>query len=299
MWNRHEARFDAACALSQGARDAQEDTVLIDFPVGSDTGFAVLADGMGGHSAGDIASRQVVTHLYATLKLNAEAFSEHAGELPRLFNEGLSHANAAVRDHIRQHPRLHGMGSTLVALALVEGRASWISVGDSPLYLLRNGTLKQINQNHSVAHDIDLMVESGAMDAETARFHPDRNCLTSAITGSQIPQIDCPEEALELRAGDILLIASDGLQFLSNDQITRILTRYRRRSAAEITAQLMSSVEGLADPEQDNISVSVIKVNHTRPTMRAAQTAKPTFKSSRSRATLSGVDPRVGRSLQQ
>lgn len=285
MWQKPETRFDAACALTIGARDGQEDAVLIDFPVGADTGFAVLADGMGGHSAGDIASRQTVSHFYATLKMNAEAFADHTAELPRLLNEGLDQANSAVRDHIRQHPRLHGMGTTLVCLALVEGRAHWISVGDSPLYLLRNGDLKQLNQNHSVAHDIDLMVKSGAMDEDTARFHPDRNCLTSAITGGQIAQVDCPEDAFELRAGDMLLLASDGLQFLEHAQIARIMTRYRRRSAAEIAGHLLSAIDTLGDPDQDNTSLSLIKVNHTRPTMRQAHVVKPTFKSRRTRET--------------
>ena len=283
MWKRPESRFDAASALSTGARDGQEDAVLIDFPVGTDTGFAVLADGMGGHSAGEVASRQVVTHIYATLKLNAEKFSEHTAELPRLLDEGLHNANAAVHDYVRQHPRLEGMGSTLVALALVEGRAQWISVGDSPLYLLRNGALQQLNQNHSVGSEVDLMVQAGTMDADTARFHPDRNCLTSAITGSRIAHTDCPSEAFELRPGDILLLASDGVQFLSNEQIARVLTRYRRRSAAEIAGQLLSAVEALSDPDQDNISLSVIKVNHTRTQMRAAHVSLPTFRSRRSR----------------
>jgi serine/threonine protein phosphatase PrpC len=297
MWQRPETRFDAACALSLGARGGQEDAVLIDFPVGTDTGFAVLADGMGGHSAGDIASRQTVSHLYATLKLNSEAFADHTAELPRLLKEGLSNANDAVRDHIRQHPRLHGMGTTLVCLAIVEGRAHWISVGDSPLYLLRNGELKQLNQNHSVAHDIDLMVKSGAMDAETARFHPDRNCLTSAITGGQIAQVDCPEDAFELRSGDMLLAASDGLQFLDIGQITRILTRYRRRSAAEIAGHLLSAIDALADPDQDNTSLSLIKVNHVRPTMRQAPVSKPTFKSRRSRESHTLMDATAVQSL--
>jgi serine/threonine protein phosphatase PrpC len=283
MWRAPETRFDSACAISIGARDTQEDAVISDFPVGADTGFAVLADGMGGHSAGEIASRHVITQLYAALKFNSESYAENASALPGIMAQGLDTANAAIRDHVRQHPRLHGMGSTLICLALVEGRAHWVSVGDSPLYLLRGGVLSQLNQNHSKAHEFDLLVKSGAMDAEEALLHPDRSALTSAIFGGEIAYADCPEKAFELMAGDMLLLASDGLQFLSDAQIARILAKHRRRSAAEIASHLMAAIGALADDNQDNVSLSVIKVNHVRPNIARAQISKPTFKSSRPR----------------
>ena len=284
MWRTPEARFDSACAISRGKRDTQEDAVVADFAVGADAGFAVLADGMGGHSAGEIASRHVITQLYAALKFSAESYDSNAAALPDIMTQGLEAANASIRDHIRQHPRLHGMGSTLVCLALVERHAHWISVGDSPLYLLRGGALKQLNQNHSYGHELDLMVKSGAMAADEAKFHPDRSALTSAITGGQIAKTDCPAQAFELAAGDILLLASDGAQYLGDDQIARVLTKYRRRSATDIAMQLLSAIEALGDPDQDNISLSVIKVNHIRPNITRAQIEKPTFRSRRRRS---------------
>ena len=281
MWRLPETRFDGACAISIGARDSQEDAVVSDFPVGADTGFAVLADGMGGHKAGEVASYHVITQLYAALKFSSKNYAENASLLPSILEQGLDGANAAIRDHVRQNPHLHGMGSTLVCLALVEGRAHWVSVGDSPLYLLRGGAMRQLNQNHSKAHELDLLVESGAMDVDEAQDHPDRNALTSAVFGGQIAHLDCPKEAFELKAGDILLLASDGLQFLSDTQIARILTKHRRRPAAEIANHLMAAIRNLAHKDQDNVSLSVIKVNHVRPNIARAEISKPTFKTSR------------------
>lgn len=289
MWRRPEARFDGACAISIGQRNTQEDAVITDFPVGSDTGFAVVADGMGGHSAGEVASRHVITQLYAAMKFSTESYAEDPSALPGIMSQGLDAANDAVRDHIRQHPRLRGMGSTLVCLALVEGRAHWLSVGDSPLYVLRDSALKQLNQNHSYAHDLDLMVKSGALDEDEAKVHPDRGALTSAITGDQIAKTDCPETAFDLRAGDILVLASDGLQFLGDAQIGRILSKNRKKTAASICTHLMAAIDDLADTDQDNVALSVIKVNHTRPNIARAQISKPTFRSSRQRKAVNGT----------
>jgi hypothetical protein len=115
------------------------------------------------------------------------------------------------------------MGGTVVATSLVDGGLQWVSVGDSLLYLLRDGMLKRLNDDHSMGPQIDLMAKNGMIDAETARTHPQRNCLTSALTGKDIPELDCPPERLELEDGDIIVLASDGLQAVAEEDIASIL----------------------------------------------------------------------------
>jgi hypothetical protein len=170
-------------------------------------------------------------------------------------------ANETLRQHTRSHPETDGMGATLVVPALVENRLWWISIGDSPLFLFRNGKLTQLNEDHSMAPQIDFMVKSGLMDPQVAANHPDRNCLISVLMGTRIPKIDCPKAPFELKAGDIVVCSSDGLQFLTNAQIEKVLNKYRKTRSTEIAERLLDELTRLDDPDQDNISFTVIKVN--------------------------------------
>jgi hypothetical protein len=105
------------------------------------------------------------------------------------------------------------------------------------------------------------MVKQGLMDADTAANHPDRNCLISVLMGTRIPKVDCPGKPVELRAGDIVICASDGLQFLTNAQIERVVHKYRKSRSTEIAERLLEELQKLDDPDQDNISFTVIKLN--------------------------------------
>ena len=112
-----------------------------------------------------------------------------------------------------------------------------------------------------MAPQIDFMVKSGLMDPQVAANHPDRNCLISVLMGTRIPKIDCPAKPFELMAGDIVVCASDGLQFLTNAQIEKVLGKYRKYRSTEIAERLLEELHRLDDPDQDNISFTVIKVN--------------------------------------
>ncbi|MFZ1346536.1 MAG: protein phosphatase 2C domain-containing protein [Tabrizicola sp.] len=261
IWRSREPRYDVASGISQGARDYQEDAITADFPVGAEAGFVVLADGMGGHAAGDVASKIVLTEVFSELKFHfadVEAFEARA---PEILRNVADLANETLRQHTRSHPETDGMGATLVVPALVENRLWWISVGDSPLFLYRNGRLSQLNEDHSMAPQIDFMVKSGLMDPQVAANHPDRNCLISVLMGTRIPKIDCPTKPFALMAGDIVVCASDGLQFLTNAQIEKVLAKYRKTRSTEIAERLLGELIRLDDPDQDNISFTVIKVN--------------------------------------
>ena len=151
------------------------------------------------------------------------------------------------------------MGGTVLATIALDGMLYWISVGDSPLYLFRDGRLTRLNADHSLAPQIDLMVSRGMMDAETGANHPQRNCLTSAIIGEAIPEIDCPDAPFELMSGDLVVAASDGLQFIGDSEIEAILRHRHRAPCAQVVNALMAGVDAAQDPEQDNISVVVMK----------------------------------------
>lgn len=253
--------FDAACALSKGQRSYQEDAVVADFARGSDMGFVVLADGMGGHAAGDVASKIVVSEVYSELLFQKGDPTDFEPKVIDCLHDAAMAANDCLKDHVRRHPHTRGMGATLVASVIVGGHLYWISIGDSPLFLFRNGSLVQLNEDHSMGPQIDFMVKSGLLAAEDGARHPDRNTLTSVLFGDEIPKIDCPQEPAALQDGDILIVASDGLQFLSNRQIEMALKQNRDRNSAEIADLLLHEVTALEDPDLDNVSFSVVKVN--------------------------------------
>lgn len=261
MWLSREPRFDVACAISQGARDYQEDAITSDFLVGADAGFVVLSDGMGGHAAGDIASKIVLTEVYSEMKFQYADVDAFEDDVPGILHEVADMANVRIKEHVMHHPETQGMGATLVVPVVLENRLYWISVGDSPLYLLRKGKLKQLNEDHSMAPQIDLMVKSGMLSPKDGADHPDRNCLTSVMMGVKIPKVDCPKESMELMAGDIIVCSSDGLQFLTDSQIERSLVKNRRKRATEIAEVLLKDLVQLDDPDQDNITFCIIKVN--------------------------------------
>ena len=265
-----QPRYDVATGLSQGARPYQEDAIVTDFPFGSDVGLAVLSDGMGGHEAGDVASKIAVTKMYAELKLASVNFSAKERLIPNRLIGSAADANTLISEHITDFPETKGMGATLVGVVLIENRLYWVSVGDSPLYLFRDGALSQLNEDHSMASQIDFMAAQGLIEPEAAKNHPDRNSLTSAITGEHVEKLDCPPQAYELLAGDIVLLSSDGLQYLQDENIEGLLKHNKDKSSAEIAEELLTAIETLCDPNQDNVSFAVIRLNHAEEAQASA-----------------------------
>lgn len=251
--------FEVASALSQGRRETQEDAVVADFPAGAGVGLVVLSDGMGGHNAGDVASNIVVTEVFRELKRRTAAMASAQAGVTEMLRRAADVANESIGAHTQSHPETAGMGATLIGLVQRGDTLSWISIGDSVLFLFRSGKLYQLNQDHSLAPQIDYLVKQGVLSEDAARNHPDRNCLTSALLGEEIPFVDCPDTPLQLRPGDVVLAASDGLTFLERDEIQAVLTAQSGADASELADCLMKSVEGLNDPDQDNICLTVIR----------------------------------------
>ncbi|HID68458.1 MAG TPA: serine/threonine-protein phosphatase, partial [Roseibacterium sp.] len=253
--------YDVATALWQGKRPYQEDTLLADFHGGMDRGFAVLADGMGGHSAGDLASRLVVIDAVSHLK-----FLMHDGEalesnLQAELISAIKTANDVLKDRAADDRRVQGMGTTFLATVMFEDRLYWASVGDSPLFLWREGKLRQLNEDHSMAPVIDQMAKAGEITRDEAASHPDRNALTSVLMGGQLKSMDVPKTAIVLDPGDVLIQASDGVQHLDEARIAEILADARAGATSrEIVDLLMAALFHLDDPAQDNTAILVLQL---------------------------------------
>lgn len=262
---RAKLTYDAATAIAQGRRDRQEDSVASDFLAGSGIGFAVLADGMGGHAAGDMASKIAVTEVFAGLKLWSDTPATLEPRIRAVLTGVAEEANACIRAYAQTCPEALGMGATLLAPVIVEDRLYWVSVGDSPLLLLRAGRLYRLNAEHSLAAELDRMVAAGEISAEEAEAHPDRDCVTSVLTGHDIPYIDYRDAPLTLKAGDLVLAASDGVLALPARELEELLRRGKTLSSAELSQRLLDRIEAADLPEQDNVAFCMIRVLPRRP----------------------------------
>jgi serine/threonine protein phosphatase PrpC len=246
---------DYALSSIIGERDNQEDYGLITGPTPSGAVLAVIADGMGGQVAGEIASSSAV-------KSFVESFSSNKSRnLPLRLNVALDKANRTLAKSTAGNPNLHGMGATLIAAHVDPLGLSWISVGDSILYLYRDKKLHRLNDDHSMMPVIQDSVRRGKITDEEARIHPHRNALRSALTGEDIPLVDLREEAFRLKKGDLILLATDGILTLSELEISQTLDACQGQTAKAIADRLLATVRQQNKPRQDNTLVEVIKVS--------------------------------------
>ncbi len=180
--------------------------------------FAVVCDGMGGANGGNIASHIAVDTIAERIRGGyADGQTPHSPA--HLLASAMAAANIEIFDRAQAEPLLEGMGTTVVA-AIVCGKTAYIShVGDSRLYLYREGALQQITRDHSVVQE---MIESGQLTEELARSHPRKHFITRALGVSAMEEGEYDE--LELRDADKLLLCTDGLtNMVENSAIAAIL----------------------------------------------------------------------------
>lgn len=248
---------DFACRMMRGERERQEDASLfskIHGKNGNSTGLLVLvADGMGGHTAGERASKLAI-------KTFVKQFKSGGKTLRNRLNQSMTAANDALARESGRNPELDGMGTTLLAVAVMGNRIQWISVGDSMLYLLRDGALKRLNDDHSFRPFLREMVENGELSEEKAAIHPFRNLLRSALSGTKIELTDSPERPLDLRDGDLIIAATDGLQTLPDEEITSVLNVVANRNARTQAEALLRAVRKRKNKKQDNTTVAIVRV---------------------------------------
>lgn len=255
--------FDRASCSTKGARSYQEDSAMLwpgEDPFlpavdGAQSGelVAILADGMGGHAGGALASRTVCENFL-------DAFAKTEGDAHTRLIAALSSANDAIAEKVSEDPALSGMGSTLIGVVFSEDGAQWVSVGDSPLMLYRRGEIALLNEDHSLAPELDRMAAAGHISFEEARRDPRRHMLRSAVTGDDIDLVDISRRPLPVEPGDYIILASDGLQTLDTGEVERIISAYGQDGAKAVAAALIRAVEAVRDPHQDNATVVAVEV---------------------------------------
>ena len=243
------------CAAKQirGKRSCQEDDYgfLDARALGIDPrehSLLLVADGMGGHVGGATASGLL-------RKGFVEAYPRASGSITGRLHGCLQSANTAMADAIARNPELASMGSTLVAAVVSAQGLSWISVGDSPLWLFRKGTLERLNADHSMAPVLAELVDTGRMTEEEAARDPGRHSLRSAVMGEDIPLVDVSPQPVPVEKGDRLLLASDGLMTLGDREIAGILEETQDASLEDSAAALIRAVEAAGNPRQDNTTL--------------------------------------------
>ncbi len=214
-------------------REVNQDYVFVsDKPIGNVPNLLVVADGMGGHNAGDFASRFVVESIKEDIARSAEDGPEAT------IRKAIQSANHRLREVAKQDARLDGMGTTLVVATVIEHTLYFANVGDSRLYLL-NESIKQLSKDHSFVQE---MVRLGGINAEEAKHHPDKNIITRAIGARQNVEIDFFE--FRIQKGDMILMCTDGLSnMMEDEEMYRIVKGSR---------DIVEAVEQLVKRANDN-----------------------------------------------
>jgi protein phosphatase len=204
-------------------RKANEDN----FCVNDEEGLYVVADGMGGHAAGEVASQLAVETMEEFIKLTNTnqditwpfGIDENLSLNGNRLKTSIRFANRRVLEKTRERADYEGMATTVVAALIGRDLADIAHVGDSRLYLVREGKLRRLTDDHSWVNE---QILSGVIDSEQARTHPLRNVVTRALGGKEELEVDT--QVLELQDMDLLLLCSDGLTSMLNDEeILRII----------------------------------------------------------------------------
>lgn len=238
----------------QGARDYQEDSYCIIEKVShQDYGaLYVLADGMGGHDGGAQASELAV-------KGFCDSFRQSQGEIPERLSQALRAANSEIADFVTDNPDFEDMGTTLVGVYIDNsGALWWVSVGDSPLWRVHNGQITQLNDDHSMGPVFDKMVELGDMTASEAKNNPKRNALRSVVHGKDIKLVDVSAEPVQLTEGDCVILASDGVESLTEHAIQ---THVEQQVMAEhLVSAILHDIDSKQLSHQDNATLIAISM---------------------------------------
>ena len=234
--------WEAEGLTDQGCRRTHnEDSIL----TRADDGIFVVADGMGGHAAGDVASRMLT---------EAVAGMEITGSFPTVvdrFDDAMIEINRQIRRHADEHFGGKTMGCTLVSMLTRGPVGVCLWAGDSRLYLVRDGEMVQISRDHD---PLEELVESGAITPEQADEHPDSSVITRAVGGQ--PELFLDIIAFDVQPADVFLLCSDGLyREVLRDEIHQILGN---EEPVERTAKTLMNL-ALERGARDNVSVIVAR----------------------------------------
>lgn len=222
----------------------QDYIYLSETPIGNLPNVFIVADGMGGHNAGDYASRYAVETVVKEIE---DSFEKNP---VRILDRAIDKANTLIRTRAREEAAYNGMGTTMVIATCLGKYLEVANVGDSRLYIVGD-TIRQITQDHSL---VEEMVRMGGIDRESARNHPDKNIITRAIGARDYIEADFFN--LELQTGDMVLLCSDGLTNMMDDETIRRIVRGggSLKDRVEELVRVANQNGG-----KDNISVIVIE----------------------------------------
>lgn len=227
-------------------RESNQDYVYTsESPVGNLPNLFIVADGMGGHNAGDFASKYTVEQIVAYIE-NAPMTNP-----VDLIRGALNKANASLMAQAKSDTTLAGMGTTVVIATIIQDCMYVANIGDSRLYLLRD-ELEQITRDHSLVQE---MVRMGEMDASEAKSHPDKNIITRAVGAFEELEIDFFEQ--KVQPGDLILMCTDGLSNMVDDISIRQLIETGRDVVEKVQHLIEAANRGGG---KDNITAAIIEI---------------------------------------
>ncbi|KPK40147.1 MAG: hypothetical protein AMJ69_03510 [Gammaproteobacteria bacterium SG8_47] len=229
-------------------REHNEDSIAWDAKLG----LVVLADGMGGHNAGEVASELAVNTVLSVLRTALTA-DEGDANRTELLQDAVDDANSAIFNQSHEQPQCAGMGTTLVGALFSDEGMIWAHVGDSRIYRLRQTELSQITTDHSL---LEELVQNGYLTKEEAQLSVNKNLITRAL-GIEA-DVDADVDIDTLMADDIYLFCSDGLSDLVNEQDIASILNDRSRDLDTAAASLVFAAN--AKGGTDNISVILVHV---------------------------------------
>ena len=213
-------------------------------PIGNLPNLFVVADGMGGHNAGDFASKHTVEVIVQTISDAAET------EPVKIIKQAVQNANSSIRRKSEEDEALRGMGTTVVVATII-GQCMYVAnVGDSRLYIM-DQEIRQVTRDHSL---VEEMVRIGEIDRESARTHPDKNIITRAIGAAEEIEIDFFE--IDLKKEDTILMCTDGLTNMLEDSDIRKIMKGQRDVAGK-AEELIKAANN--NGGKDNIGVIIIE----------------------------------------
>lgn len=214
--------------------------------------LAIVADGMGGHKAGDVASERAVEAFRAAAEQGASKPELSLQEGKMIIRQAISSANEAVFELASRNERYHNMGTTVVAALLQSGNAIIGHVGDSRAYKIAEGGIKQLTEDHTLVNEL---VKSGQLSPEEAANHPRRNVLTRAVGTDS--HVDIDVQSVDWSQGDVLLLCSDGLtNMVSEQQMLEAVADDRPALGAKADRLISLALQAGGD---DNITVILLQ----------------------------------------
>ncbi|MFP3873295.1 MAG: Stp1/IreP family PP2C-type Ser/Thr phosphatase [Thiohalophilus sp.] len=235
-------------------REHNEDHIAWD----KDMGLVIVADGMGGHNAGEVASEIAVNSIREALHdvLHPDMHSSHSIDLGDAVREAICYANDEINRQARENPAYNGMGTTIVLNLFYDDRVISAHVGDSRGYRLRNDTLEQLTTDHSLVQE---MVDNGYLSQEEAQLSASRNLITRALGIADTVDVDVTESKVDY--GDVYIMCTDGLtDLVSDEEIVSLLREHRSETDGCNLKGTTEALIALANDRggKDNISVVLV-----------------------------------------